>query len=240
MGKGSGSNRKFLAARWCATALVALAGVLTGCQNIQGSSPQALVRVIDASYNAPAIDVKVGTTLIATNIGAGTIANYADLPPQMATVYVYPTGKTTPLTSVAGNFAGNTQHSLFLTDSGATFAATILTDQIVAPPAGYFSVRILQQALTTGAVDVYFVPGTSTLAGTKPLVSDVAAGTVSGYINVPIGTYTVDVTPAGDIKSPYISSSLTFATGAVRTLLIMDAQLTTNPPVTVVIGNDAN
>jgi hypothetical protein len=52
------------------------------------------VRVIDASYNAPAVDVKVATTQIAANIGAATFTNYAFLPPEDTTAYVYPTGTT--------------------------------------------------------------------------------------------------------------------------------------------------
>jgi hypothetical protein len=227
-----------------ATALVAalpvLSIMLSGCQNIQGTSSQTLVRVIDASYNAPAVDVKVGTTAIATNIAAQTITNYAFLSPQNGTAYVDPT-KTAKATATAqGNFLAGQQHSVFLTDSGAGYAATILTDQVTAPPTGYFSLRILQQALTTGPVDVYLVPSTSTLAGSKPLLSDVAAGTIAGYVNITAGTYTVEVTPAGVKTTPYTSASLTFAAGQVRTLLIMDAQLTTDPPVTVVMGNDLN
>lgn len=231
-------------ARVGATALVAalplLASVLSGCQNVQGTSSQTLVRVIDASYNAPAVDVKVGPTAIATNIAAQTITNYAFLPPQNGTAYIYPTKTTRATATAQGNFQAGQQHSVFLTDSGASYTATILTDQVTAPPAGYFSVRVLQQALTTGPVDVYLVPGTSTLAGSKPLLSDVAAGAMAGYVNITAGTYTVVVTPAGVKTTPYTSASLTFSAGQVRTLLIMDAQLTTNPPVTVVIGNDLN
>jgi hypothetical protein len=54
------------------------------------------------------------------------------------------------------------------------------------------------------------------------------------------GQYTIVVTPTGVITTPYSSSSITFVAGQVRTALIMDAQLTTNPPVTVVIGDDLN
>lgn len=231
--------------RLCTTALVAAlpvlaGGLMTGCQNVQGSSPQTMVRVIDASYNAPAIDVKVGTTPIATNIAAQTITNYAFLPPQNGTVYIYPTQTTKASASTPGQFLASEQHSLFLTDSGAGYTAAILTDQVTAPPAGYFSVRFLQQALLEGAVDVYLVPSTSTLSGSKPLLSNVAAQTISGYINVPAGTYTVVVTPTGVVTRSYSSASITFAAGQVRTMVIMDAQLTTNPPVTVVIGNDLN
>jgi hypothetical protein len=70
--------------------------------------------------------------------------------------------------------------------------------------------------------------------------SNVAPQSVEGYVNVMAGTYTIVVTPAGVITTPYTSASITFVDGQVRTALIMDAQLTKNPPVTVTIGDDLN
>jgi hypothetical protein len=227
-----------------ATALPVLAVVwLSGCQSIQNPLPsQTMVRVIDASYNAPPVDVKIGTTLIAVNIGAATFTNYAFLAPEDATAYVYPTKTTTATASVAGVFLVAQQHSVFITDTSGGYQATLLTDQAVNPPAGYVSLRFLQQAVHTGAVDIYLLPSSTTLAGAKPLLSDVVTGTVSGYLNVQAGSYTLVIAPAGntDAKDVYTSEALQFTAEQVRSVLIMDAQLTTNPPVTVAIGDDLN
>jgi hypothetical protein len=213
--------------------------VLSGCQTVENSAPsQTLARVIDASYNAPAVEVKVGTTAIATNIGAATFTNYAFLPPEDTTAYVYPTGTTTATASAQGDFLVAQEHSVFITDSGVAYTATILTDQTTAAPTGYFSIRFLQQAAHAGAVDIYLVPSSSTLSGSKPLLTDVTPQSVESYVNVMAGTYTIAVTPTGVITTPYTSSQIAFVAGQVRTALIMDAQLTTNPPVTVVIGDD--
>ena len=219
-----------------------LAGALSGCQSVQSSAPsQTTVRVIDASYNAPAVDVKVGTTPIATNIAAATFTNYAFLPPENATAYVFPTGTSKATAQAAGQFLVSQAHSVFITDTtNGLYTASILEDQATVAPSGYFSIRFLQQALIAGAVDIYLVPSSSTLADSKPLFADVEPGSAVGYANVLAGAYTVVITPAGSIKTPYSSSPITFVGGQVRTALIMDAQLTTNPPVTVTIGNDLN
>jgi hypothetical protein len=91
-------------------------------------------------------------------------------------------------------------------------------------------------------VDIYLVANSGTLAGAKPLLSHVATGTVSGYLNVQAGSYTLVIAPAGDknAKDVYSSDALQFTGGQVRSVLIVDAQLTTNPPVTIAIGNDLN
>ncbi len=227
------------------TALVAtltlITAILCGCQTIENSAPtQTMVRVVDASQNAPSVDVKVGTTEIAADIGAGTFTDYAFLPPENGTAYVYPTGTTTMGVTAQGEFEVAQQHSVLITDSAGIYGATILADQAVAAPAGFFSIRFLQQAAKAGAVDIYLVPSTATLAGTKALFSGVKPQAVEGYVNVPAGTYTLVVTPTGVLTTPYTSSMLTFVDGQVRTALIMDAQLTTNPPVNVVMGNDVD
>jgi hypothetical protein len=224
------------------TLAAAAAGVpLLGCQSVQNSSPtQTQVRVIDASYNAPAVDVDIATTPIAANIGAATFTNYAFLPPENETAYIYPTGTTKAGASVDGQFLINEQHSILITDSGKGYTVSILTDQPTAAPAGYFSIRFLDEALKAGAVDIYLVPDGSTLADAKPLYTNVAPQAAEGYANVPAGSYTVVVTPTGVTKTPSVSTAIQFTAGQVRTALIMDAQLTTNPPVTVTIGNDVN
>lgn len=227
-----------------ATALTVLLLALAfcGCQSVQSSSvSQTQVRVIDASYNAPSVNVDMGTTPIATNIGAATFTNYAFLPPENTTAYVFPVGATKPTAQAAGEFEVSQMHSVFITDtSNGGYTASILTDQAAAAPAGYFSIRFLQQALKAGAVDIYVVPGGSTLADAKPLFSNVAPQSTAGYANVMAGSYTIVITPTGVITTPFSSSQIQFTAGQVRTALIMDAQLTTNPPVTVTIGNDLN
>jgi hypothetical protein len=233
-------NRRNFGTRLAAIAVLAAVPLL-GCQSVQSSAPsQTMVRVIDASYNAPAVNVDVATTPIATNIGAATFTNYAFLPPENATAYVYPTGKMTSTASAAGQFLVSEQHSVFLTDSGGGYTASILDDRAIAPPTGYFSIRFLQQARVAGAVDIYVVPSTGTLAGSKPLFTDVTPQSVEGYINVLAGMYTIVVTPTGVITTPYTSPTITFVDGQVRTALIMDSQLTKDPPVSVTVGNDVN
>jgi hypothetical protein len=223
-------------------AIAALAGVpLLGCQSVQSSLPSTtLVRVIDASYNAPAVNVDVGTTAIATNIGAATFTNYAFLPPENTTAYVFPAGSTKFTASAQGNFLVAQQNSVYITDLGTGYTATILADQAIAAPAGYFSIRFLQQAIQAGAVDIYIVPAGSTLAGAKPLFTKVAPHSVEGYVNVMAGQYTIVITPTGVITTPFTSTQMQFVAGQVRTVLIMDAQLTTNPPVTITVGDDVN
>src|ERR1700676_1188731 len=71
-----------------ALAAVSLAAALglSSCTNVAGFSQPSLVRVIDASYIAPAVNIYVENTLFAGNIGEGYISNYGTVSPSGAAV----------------------------------------------------------------------------------------------------------------------------------------------------------
>jgi len=214
--------------------------VLNGCTNVEGSKQVTLVRVIDASYNAQALDAYFASTPIAVNFIGPSIGNYAFLPPSQATVEIVPTGKHNALAQVSGLFSVNQQHTVYITDQNSGFQAELLNDQTTPAPAGSVVIRFLQQAVSTGAVDVYFVPDGTKIADAKPVLSDVAAGTITAYINIPAGTYDVVVAATGTTAGAYTSAATLFTAGQVRTMLIVDQQLLNTPAVNVLTANDVN
>lgn len=227
-----------------ALASVAVALGLSACENVATYTQPSLVRVIDASYIAPAVNVQVEGTLLATNIGQGTITSYGTLPASIAAAVVIKaaTGGTT-LVSTNGTLLAGHQHSVFLTDNGAaptSYEVTILEDQQVAAASGHSAFRFLNQAPKTGAVDVYMVPSGSTLADSVPLVMALPVGATAGYVSFTSQTVTMIVTPTGVITPKYTSTALALIGGEVRTVLIVDTQLTSNPPVEVFTANDVN
>jgi hypothetical protein len=226
-----------------AVAALAAAVTLTACQNVATYTQSSLVRVIDASYNAQAINVVVEGQTLAANIGQGTITDYGtftasnDAPIKITAA----TGGTAILTA-NGTFQAGHQHSVFLTDNGAAstgYTVTILEDQQTVAASEHAAFRFLNQAASTGAVDVYMVPSGSTLANAIPIVTNLAAGSTAGYIGFAAQTVTMVITPTGVTTPKYTSTPLALTGGEVRTVLIMNAQLTSNPPVEVSMADDA-
>jgi hypothetical protein len=228
-------------------ALLLILMSLNGCTTVSGSSAATLVRVIDASQNAPALDAYVATVPIALNFVGPSVSNYAFLGPGTATVDVDTNSPHAVVQQLSGDFTAGAQHSIYITDQGTTYTATLLTDQSAAAPGGDVSFRFLQQANSTGAVDIYLVPSGSTLAATKPILSALAAGSVSSYLDVAANTYEIAVAPAGTTitttstnTNVYTSTATAFASGQVSTILIVDQQLVTAPPVTILVANDVD
>jgi Domain of unknown function (DUF4397) len=220
--------------------LVLILASLNGCTNVAGTSPSTLVRVIDASNNAPALDAYVSSVPIADNIVGPSISNYAFLGPGAATVKLDAHGTNTVLAQVNGTFAAGAAHSIYLTDQRSTFTADLLTDQSAPAPVGFVSFRFVQQATATGPVDVYLLPDSTAIADAKPLLSSLAPDTVTPYMNIPAGTYQLAIASAGTTKGAYTGTSTAFIGGQVRTVLIMDQHLLTTPPVSVLVADDVN
>jgi len=232
---------------WLATvAALSLAASLciSACVNVAGYTQPSLVRVIDASYVAPAVNVLVAGNLIAGNLGQGAITNYATVTANANALIsiAAATGGTTPLVTTHGTLLAGHQHSILLADNGAAvngYQVTILEDQQVQSAGGHSGFRFLNQAPRTGAVDVYLLPIGITIANATPVVNDLAAGAMTGYISFTSQTVTMVITPTGLITPKYSSTAFSLIGGEARTVLIYDTQLSSNPPVTVTTWVDA-
>jgi len=226
-----------------AAASLAVALALSACENVATYTQPSLVRVIDASYIAPAINVKVEGDLLASNIGQGTITPYGTLAANVAAPIdiTAATGGVT-IVDTSGTLLPGHQHSVFLTDNGAApngYLVTILEDQQIQAAQGHSAFRFLNQAAKTGAVDVYMVPAGTTMANTIPIVTDLPVGGTAGYISFASQTVTMVITPTGLTMPQYAFSPMTLTGGEVRTVLLMDTQLTSNPAVEVTVAIDA-
>jgi hypothetical protein len=228
-------------------AFAACAATLNGCTVVSGSSPRTLVRLINATYNAPAVDAYMASTAIAYNIGSPSVTSYAYLAPGAATASVDLTGTQTAIAQAQATFLAGQMHSIYFTGASSSYQATILMDQNTPAPSGQISVRFLQQAVSAGAVDIYFVPGGSTLADSNPVLANAQAGLSTSYFNIPAGTYTVVILPAGTVvptvvdntfTTSYTGTPTTFNAGAVRTFLVVDNPLSRNSGVNIVTADD--
>ncbi|HUY95816.1 MAG TPA: DUF4397 domain-containing protein [Terracidiphilus sp.] len=227
-----------------AAASIAVAFGLSACQVVAGFSQPSLVRVIDASYIAPAVNIYVQSTIFAGNVGEGYISNYGTTAPSgNALVQVNAADGNGKLIAANATLAPGAQHSVFLTDNGSVptlYTVTVLQDAQAPAPAGNVQFRFLNQAPRTGALDVYMVPSGNTVANSIPICSNIAVGQTCGYVTFAAQTVTMVITPTGVTTPKYTSQGLSLTSGQVRTVVMVDSQLTANPPVNVVIANDVD
>jgi Domain of unknown function (DUF4397) len=220
-------NRLHLATRTARLAALAVcAVVLAGCQGVTGIQPVAQVRVIDASPDAPPIDVYQNSQASLYNVGFGTVSSYIPTAPGTYTHSAFTTGTQQQLAQVRGTLGPGSQYTLLTGNIAANLQMALLKDQSFPAPSGQVALRFLGQATRTGPVDIYLLPAGFSPARVSPIATGVNFGTNTGYINAPSGTYSIVAFPTGIAPSTsppaYTGTQVTYPATSVRTILLLD------------------
>ncbi|MDE3103768.1 MAG: DUF4397 domain-containing protein [Acidobacteriota bacterium] len=226
----------------CALPIASLLA-LTGCQGIVSTPTLSQIRIIDASPDAPGLDFYEGTTALAYNLGFGTITSYVPINPSTYTFSVKSAGTTTVLATAKSTLVSSRQYSILINDSSASLQETILQDQNQPAPSGQISMRFIDEASAISAVDVYLIPAGQKLTNVTPVYTNLTLSTNTGYLNVPIGTYTLVLVPTGTVPTSttiatYTGAQVTYNSGAARTFILINQQLLTTPGVQVITADD--
>jgi hypothetical protein len=217
--------------------------ILSGCQAMVSGPPLSQVRVVTASPDAPPLDIYQGGNALTFNLGSGTITSYIPLAPGTYTINAEIAGSKQVLSAAKSTFAPFTQYTVLIGNSAANLQQLTLTDQSQPAPAGQVSLRFIDQATRINAVDIYLVPAGQKLTAVTPVVTSVAFGANTGYLNVPTGTYTIVMLPAGTMPVSttvdiYTGAQVNYPAGAARTIILIDQQLVPTPGLQVITADD--
>jgi hypothetical protein len=209
-------------------AAAALCGVaaLTGCAGMS-SVQYTQVRFIAASPDAPALDFYQNGAPVLYTVPFGTVSSYMPIP---AGSYAYSAdiaGLHQHFATTSGTLQPGAQYTILVGDIAASPQMKILKDLSTPAPAGDIEVRFVNEAIRTGAVDIYLVPPGASLSATEPIAAGISLGKQPSYITVPSGVYSVIALPAGDspisaANALYSSNQLEFAVGSSRTIVLLD------------------
>ena len=240
----SGRAAKFLtrhALRLGAAALAVTA--LSGCQSIDvNSSNAALVRVFNASVDSQGFDFYTGKTLLVANLGFAQNTTYVPLSPGTQTITTDQHGTTQVLASTVVGMGSQKSYTVITGNVAANLQETVFPDQNTNAPIGQIAVRVINEATRISSVDIYLVPSNGKLSTTIPIATSIPFNTNSGYIDIPAGTYTVAVLPAGTTPgsgNTLFSGTLSsYPSGDSVTVIIFDSPLTTSPAANVTVMTD--
>jgi hypothetical protein len=174
---------------------VAAGALLLSFAGVASAADTAEVRVLHASPDAPAVDVYLDDTQVSalTNVPFGVISGYLPIPAGAHNVKVYATGTTTsPVIDADVNVAAGKMYTIAATGPVAAIAAQVIED-VPAPSCANARVRVIHFSADAPAVDV-------AVAGSAPadaVVKDLAYPTATGYLDLPAGTYDLEVRLAG-------------------------------------------
>jgi hypothetical protein len=217
-------TRLHLATRIAAVGI--LAAGLAGCQGVTGIQPAAQVRIIDASPDAPRLDVYQNSQASLYNVGFGTVSTYIPITPGTYSHSAFTTGTQQQLAEIRGTLGAGSQYTLLTGNIAANLQMALLKDQSFPAPAGQVALRFLGEATRSGPVDIYLLPAGLSPARVSPIATGVNFGTNTGYINAPSGTYSIVAFPTGITPSTappeYTGTQITYPATSVRTILLLD------------------
>jgi len=218
-------------------------GTLTGCQAIVSSTPEAQVRIIDATPDAPGLDIYQGSNALAYNLGFGTVTSYISLTPGTYTISADSAGTKQVLSSSKATFGASSQYTVLIGNSAASLQQLTLTDQSQPAPSGQIALRFIDQATRIGAVDIYLIPAGQKLTAAAPLITGILFGVNTGYVNIPTGVYSIVMLPSGTVPisttvATYTGPQITYSGGAANTIILIDQQLVSTPGLQVITAND--
>lgn len=223
--------------------LALTAALLTGCQSLDaGPSNVAQLRVIAASPDAPGIDLYAGSTAWAYGVEFGSASSYVSLP-ATATVHLSASvaNSAQKLVTTKAGLAPGRRYTAVVSNVAASLQETLYSDQTQPAPAGQIDLRIIDTATRAGALDVYLVPDSGKLTTTVPLRTALGFGDSTGYISEPAGTYSLLILAAGAVPASSIQTlstgpQISYASGAVRTIVLVDRP--GEPGVDAIIAED--
>jgi len=228
-------------------AALAAAGAMTfalsGCQGIVSTQSGAQVRIIDASPDAPGMDIYQNNAAIAYNLGFGTVTSYVPVNPGTYTSTATQAGSKQALSTSRATYTTGSQYTILIGNVAASLQQLVLKDQSQAAPSGQISVRFIDQATRIAAQDLYLVPSGKKLTDVAPVYSNISFNTNTGYLNIPTGTYTLVAVPTGtvpasDTITTYTGAQVTYTGGSVTTIILIDQQIVTTPGLQIITATD--
>jgi hypothetical protein len=223
-------------------ALAALA-TLTGCQAIVSPAPEAHVRIINVTPDAPRLDLYQDSNGLAFNLDFGTVTSYIPLTPGTYTITANTAATRQILSSSRSTFVTSGQYTVLIGNIAANLQQIALADQNQPAPPGQTALRFINQATRASAVDIYLVPAGQKLSAVSPLVAGITFGVNTGYVNIPSGTYSLAMLPYGVAPNTitaaaYTGPQVTYFAGTARTIILIDQPVASAPGLQVITAND--
>ncbi len=202
-----------------------------------GAASDAMVRVLHASPDAPAVDVWVDDSKVLTDVAFKGLSSYLALPAGAHHIVVVATGTTTPaLIDATPSFDAGVKYTVAAIGPAATVSAKVFVDDGTVV-AGSAKLRVIHLSPDAPAVDV-------AVAGQAPAdaaVKNLSYPDATGYLTLPPATYDFEVRLAGTTTVALPLSGVALADGTNYTVFAVGlaaADVPAGQVLSAVVGVD--
>lgn len=215
---------------------------IVGCGD--DGDDDAAVRIIHASPNAPAVDVRLDDddTLTAEDEILADVpylgnSGYLDVDAGTNRIQVLVANSSTIVIDASLDLAEDSATTVIATGLVTDLAPLVLEDDRSEPDAGNAKLRVVHGAPSAPTVDVYVTAPNAPL-GSTPTLRNVPFRGASSYLEVPAGSYRVRVTVAGTDTVAIDTGTVPLADGDVITAIAVD-KAGGGAPFSVFLADDA-
>jgi Domain of unknown function (DUF4397) len=175
---------------------------------------QALVRLVHLAAGAPKADVYVDGTRMMAAVPFKTASKYHRLPASTHTLTIRPAGSTAnsaPAASARVTVQPGAAYTVVLLGAPQQLQVKITKDDFSAPPSGKARLRIVNAAPQSPPLDIG-------IAGGPTLFRNVTFGTISNFVTVQAGRFSLEVRQAGSPTVLFTQGAGRLPAGAIITV----------------------
>jgi hypothetical protein len=155
-------------------------------------TPNAQVKVVHASPDAPNVDVTANGNTVVNNLAFRGSTPYAQLAPGQVNIQVRPTGSTTAVINATVPLLAGTSYSVFAINPVASIGAAVTVDDLATPAQGRAHVRFFHFSPGAPAVTVGVVNGPD-LFTNRSFNDQNSTTSLQAFTPVNAGTYNLAV-----------------------------------------------
>lgn len=172
---------------------------------------KALVKVIHASPDAPAVDLLVDNNIAGTGLTFPNNTGYLEVDAGTRNVKVNASGTSTTVIEANLNLMENKNYSVFAVNSLANIEALVLEDDLTAPATGKAHVRFVHLSPDAPVVDI-------TLTNGQVVFGNNSFKDFTAFTPLDAGTYDLQVRVAGTSTVALDLPNITLETGRIYTV----------------------
>jgi Domain of unknown function (DUF4397) len=193
-----------------------------GSSSNSSSSGTGQLRFVQASVDAPAVNLVVDGTTLATNLAYSNISDYQSLKTGSRHVQVAPVNSGSAILDTTISIAGGGSQTLLLTGPVAHVQSDLVTDGGTTATTGDGHVRVLNAASKMPPTDVYLIPSGTPLTGMQPVASNLSYNKDTGYQLLVAGSYEVFLTLPGTTAVLLTTGPINLNTSQDQTVVVLD------------------
>lgn len=184
--------------------------------------PEARLRAVHLSPDAPAVDVLVNGDRVLSNVPYTGASDYLTVDAGSNRVQVNAAGTSTTVIDANLDLDEDGDYTVIATDFLEDITPIVLEDDNSAPASGNVKVRLVHGAPSAPTVDIYVTAPGADISGIAPTLANVPFQAASDYLEVPAGSYQIRITVAGTKTVALDSGAVPLSAGQIRTVIARD------------------